>query len=133
MIMVDSGSIDVPSQLPFSCEIADTGPAIRNVLCHELTHNVHGPHDANFWSLCKKLEKEVVTLDPFSSQSGRALSNEEIYQVEEEHVDGGGWEGGTYVLGGSDGSGANQGLSRRDILADAAMRRLQREKKEGSE
>jgi hypothetical protein len=102
-------------------------------LCHELTHNVHGPHDANFWSLCKKLEREVVTLDPFSSQSGHALSSEEIYVPEEEHVDGGGWEGGTYVLGGG-GSDANQGLSRRDILADAAMRRMQREKKpEGSQ
>jgi hypothetical protein len=104
--------------------------AIRNVLCHELTHNVHGPHDSNFWSLCKKLEREVVTLDPFSG--GHALSNEEIYEPEEEHVDGGGWEGGTYVLGGS-GSEANQGLSRRDILAEAAMRRMQREKKEGSQ
>lgn len=101
--------------------------AIRNVLCHELTHNVHGPHDANFWSLCKKLEREVITLDPFSSQSAHLLSNEEHFEREEEEtVDGGGWEGGTYTLGGE----AHEGLSRRDILADAAMRRLQREKGE---
>jgi len=117
---------------PIGCEKLLIIVAIRNVLCHELTHNVHGPHDANFWSLCKKLEREVITLDPFSSQSGHALSNEEIYEPEEEeHVDGGGWEGGTYVLGGGSGSEANQGLSRRDILADAAMRRIQREKREG--
>src|SRR5579871_225691 len=95
--------------------------AIRNVLCHELTHNVHGPHDSNFWSLCKKLEKEVVALDPFSSQSAHQLSKEEYYETETEDVDGGGWEGGTYTLGGGT---AQQGLSRRDILADAAMRRL---------
>src|SRR5271170_6237900 len=101
--------------------------AIRNVLCHELTHNVHGEHDSSFWSLCKKLEKEVVSLDVFSSRSAHALSNEEIYEAEEEddHVDGGGWEGGTYTLGGE----AHEGVSRRDILADAAMRRMQREKK----
>jgi hypothetical protein len=104
--------------------------AIRNVLCHELTHNVHGPHDANFWSLCKKLEKEVITLDPFSGQSAHALSNEEVFESED-HVDGGAWEGGTYTLGGGDDT-RNQGLTRRDILADAAMRRMQREKKEGS-
>jgi WLM domain len=97
------------------------------VLCHELTHNVHGPHDSNFWSLCKKLEKEVISLDPFSSQSAHALSNEEYFESEEEyHVDGGGWEGGTYTLGG-DGS-SHEGLSRRDILADAAMRRMKKEK-----
>lgn len=103
--------------------------AIRDVLCHELTHNVHTPHDSNFWSLCKKLEKEVVSLDPFSSQSAHILSNEEYFEPqEEEHVDGGGWEGGTYTLGG--GSESHEGLSRRDILADAAMRRMQKKKEE---
>jgi hypothetical protein len=101
--------------------------AIRNVLCHELTHNVHGPHDSNFWSLCKKLESEVISLDVFSSQSGHTLSNEEIFAIGEDNVDGGGWEGGTYTLGSS--SGSHEGLSRRDILADAAMKRMQKEKK----
>ena len=101
--------------------------AIRNVLCHELTHNVHGPHDSNFWSLCKKLEKEVIQLDPFSSQSAHALSKDEYYESETEEVDGGAWEGGTYTLGGD---AAHEGLSRRDILADAAMRRMKRDKKQ---
>ena len=100
------------------------------MLCHELTHNVHGPHDSNFWSLCKKLEKEVISLDPFATESGHLLSKEEVFEAEEEHVDAGAWEGGTYVLGG--GSESHEGLSRRDILADAAMRRMQREKKGGS-
>ena len=99
-------------------------------MCHELTHNVHGPHDSNFWSLCKKLEKEVISLDPFSSQSAHILSHEEYFETEENHVDGGAWEGGTYTLGGSGGE-SHDGLSRRDILADAAMRRMKREK-EGS-
>jgi len=102
--------------------------SIRNVLCHELTHNVHGPHDSNFWSLCKKLEREVVSLDPFSERGAHALSSEEVYEGEHDgEVDGGAWEGGTYTLGGQ---GVDEGLSRRDILADAAMRRMQREKKE---
>jgi hypothetical protein len=122
--MLDFDSIDV---WPSKCE---TNVAIRNVLCHELTHNVHGPHDANFWSLCKKLEKEVISLDPFSSQSAHLLSTDEIYESEAEHVDGGGWEGGTYTLGGD---GAQDGLSRRDILADAAMRRMTRNSKRDSQ
>ena len=54
-----------------------------------------------------------------------------FYKPEEEHLDGGGWEGGIQVLGGC-GLATIQGLSRRDILADAAMRRMQREKNEGS-
>jgi hypothetical protein len=103
--------------------------SIRNVLCHELTHNVHGPHDSNFWSLCKKLEREVVLLDPFSESGAHALSHEEIYEGEHGDVDGGAWEGGTYTLGGQE---ANESLSRRDILADAAMRRMKKEKKEES-
>jgi hypothetical protein len=64
-------------------------------------------------------------LDPFSSQSAHALSQEAYYPAEED-VDQGGWEGGTYTLGGE----THEGISRRDILADAAMRRRQAEKKE---
>src|SRR5262245_15423377 len=106
--MLDSDNIDVPSSIPKT-----NWAAIRNVLCHELTHNVHGDHDSNFWSLCKKLEKEVVSLDPFSPDSGHLLSNEEYYEAEaeDERVDGGAWEGGTYTLGGDGGS--HEGLTRR--------------------
>lgn len=122
-------SPSLPPTLPSSLSICIVLiVAIRNVLCHELTHNVHGPHDSNFWSLCKKLEKEVISLDPFSSQSAHALSHEEFFEGEEDHVDGGAWEGGTYTLGGD----SHEGLTRRDILADAAMRRINREKKHES-
>lgn len=31
--------------------------SIVNTLIHELTHNVHGPHDANFWSLFNSLKQ----------------------------------------------------------------------------
>lgn len=47
---------------------------------------------------------------------------------QEDHVDGGAWEGGTYTLGGD----SHEGLTRRDILADAAMRRINREKRHES-
>ena len=28
---------------------------VRKTLCHELAHNVHGPHDRAFWELCRNL------------------------------------------------------------------------------
>jgi hypothetical protein len=99
--------------------------SIRKTLCHELAHNVHGPHDSKFWTLCKQIEQEVDRGDWRSG--GHALSNEEFYEPEgdEEHVDGGGWIGGEYVLGstGTDAS-ATEGLSRREILARAAEERM---------
>ncbi|MCJ1307223.1 hypothetical protein MMC25_000869 [Agyrium rufum] len=81
---------------------------IRKTLCHELAHNVHGDHDRNFWDLCKMIEGEVERGDWRSG--GRAVSQEEFYNPDDggmgEHVDGGGWEGGEFVLGGGNGSGS---------------------------
>jgi hypothetical protein len=68
------------------------------------------------------LENEVIILDPFSLQSGHVLSNEEIYKPEEEQVDGGGWESRIHGCG----LATNQGPGL-NILADAAMRRMQNE------
>ncbi|KAF2742959.1 WLM-domain-containing protein [Sporormia fimetaria CBS 119925] len=107
---------------------------LRKTLCHELAHNVWGPHDRNFWDLCKKIEKEVERDDWRSG--GKAVGNEE-YSVgpDEEVHDHGGWEGGEYVLGGggaevvtssAGGQVAAGNLSRRDILARAAEERVKR-------
>lgn len=114
---------------------------IRNTLCHELAHNVHGPHDRNFWELCKQIEREVDGV----SESGRTVGGgggEEYYAGgsagEEEHHDEGGWTGGEYVLGvaaGGQGSvGSGQGMSRREVLARAAEERMKRAReREGGE
>ncbi|KAI9657093.1 MAG: hypothetical protein M1821_003259 [Bathelium mastoideum] len=112
---------------------------IRKTLCHELTHNVWGEHDRNFWELCKEIEKEVGVGDWRSG--GRSVGNEE-YAEGEEVADHGGWQGGEYVLGGTE--GGNQGgvvvssasggevgtggLSRREIMARAAEERLKKQK-----
>lgn len=105
---------------------------IRNTLCHELAHNVHGQHDRNFWDLCKQIEKEVAGADWRSG--GHSIGSEEFYGQEGDEVDDhGGWEGGEFVLG-AGGSGAaesvggvqSQGMSRREILAKAAEERLKR-------
>jgi len=103
---------------------------IRKTLCHELAHNVHGPHDRNFWELCKQIEKEVEGSD--YRAGGRSLG-EEYYAGGEDVDDHGGWSGGEFVLGTGSGGGAEstgmtgeQGMSRREILAKAAEERMKR-------
>lgn len=110
---------------------------IRNTLCHELAHNVWGPHDRNFWNLCKQIEREVLRDDWKSG--GRSVGNQEYYEPSEEEVhDHGGWTGGDFVLGGAAketavGSASGEveagNLSRREIIAKAAEERMKRTKR----
>ncbi|KAL9136175.1 MAG: hypothetical protein Q9175_002608 [Cornicularia normoerica] len=110
---------------------------IRDTLCHELAHNVFGDHDRNFWDLCKSIEKEVLEAD--WKHGGQAISNEVFYDREEREesgglVDGGGWSGGEFVLGGNGGKhGApSQMLNRREAMAKAAEERMRRQRDAGS-
>lgn len=98
---------------------------IRKTLCHELAHNVFGEHDRNFWDLTNQIEKEVERGDWKSG--GRALTEEVFYDPKE--VDGGGWTGGEFVLGGVGRSG--EGLSRREAMAKAAEERIRRQREAG--
>lgn len=122
---------------------------IRKTLCHELAHNVYGDHDRKFWDLTKEIEREVEKGDWRSG--GHALTSEEFYNpedrgVEGEHVDGGGWTGGEFVLGGSVGGGGGggggggasagsgvpaQGMSRREAMAKAAEERIRKQREVG--
>jgi len=103
---------------------------IRKTLCHELAHNVWGPHDRNFWDLCKQIEKEVEGADWRSG--GHSVGNDEYYEGGEEVDDHGGWTGGEFVLGASSAGEAesvgqgSQGMSRREILAKAAEERMKK-------
>lgn len=112
---------------------------IRKTLCHELAHNVWGPHDKNFWDLCKQIEKEVDAADWKSG--GHSVGNAEFYEggSEEEMVDDhGGWTGGEFVLGAkpprggaaSIGPELSVGMSRREILARAAEERAKKDKEQ---
>ncbi|PHH80178.1 hypothetical protein CDD80_2549 [Ophiocordyceps camponoti-rufipedis] len=102
---------------------------IRKTLCHELAHNVHGPHDAAFWSLCHQIEREVEAAD--WTTSGHTIGESSRYTIQgrdkEAGQDEGGWTGGEFKLGGefkvSQHEGNIRGLSRRQILAAAAMAR----------
>jgi len=103
---------------------------IRKTLCHELAHNVHGPHDRNFWDLCHQIEKEVEGADWRSG--GHSIGNEEYYEGGEEVDDHGAWTGGEFVLGASSTGPAesigssNQGMTRREVLAKAAEERIKK-------
>ena len=110
---------------------------IRDTLCHELAHNVFGDHDRNFWELCKSIEKEVREAD--WKHGGQAISSEVFYDPEEKegsggHVDGGGWSGGQFVLGGTGGKqgATSQRLNRREAMAKAAEERMKRQREAGS-
>ena len=115
---------------------------IRDTLCHELAHNVWGPHDRNFWDLCKQIEREVARDDWKSG--GRSVGDQEFYdpgESGEEHVhDHGGWTGGEFTLGSapvvgsaSGGTVATGSMDRREILARAAEERAKRSKKAEAE
>jgi hypothetical protein len=113
---------------------------IRKTLCHELAHCVFGEHDRDFWALTGQIEKEVERGDYWGR--GRKLTEEEFYNPADweemkdnrDAADHGGWTGGEFVLGGLgvEGGGGDTGadgtLSRREILARAAERRLGRGK-----
>ncbi|KAK5462619.1 hypothetical protein LTS15_002331 [Exophiala xenobiotica] len=104
---------------------------IRKTLCHELSHNVWGEHDRNFWNLTKQIEQEVERNDTL--HGGHRLSSEEFYNPNDsyqdaDHADSGGWTGGDFVLGRSKNGSDEEGLSRREIIARAAIARQQKEK-----
>ncbi|KAL1890242.1 hypothetical protein Sste5346_008396 [Sporothrix stenoceras] len=91
---------------------------VRKTLCHELAHNVHGPHDKHFWALYREIEREVehVANPQGGRAGGRSLaggregdyyepvspSDDGHHDHEDDHVDGGGLMGGTYILGSGD-------------------------------
>jgi hypothetical protein len=123
---------------------------VRRTLCHELTHNVYGDHDRDFWNLCKELEKEVERND-FSSGGNRVVAGD-YYEPDPEsrgdHVDDGVVEGGEWRLGGderpsrSSASTASvipaattddEGLSMRERMARAAEERARRSRGENDD
>ncbi|KAM0351625.1 hypothetical protein ACHAPU_002635 [Fusarium lateritium] len=104
---------------------------IRKTLCHELAHNVHSPHDRNFWDLCHQIEREVDAADWKSG--GNTVGETSRYAIsgndedEEDYPeDFGGWTGGEFVLGGVK-SNPTAGMSRREVLAQAALERQRKE------
>jgi len=53
-----------------------------NTLLHELTHNVWGPHDHNFWKLYGELKAQYMRFHRFWSHGGRAADSNAVGQFE---------------------------------------------------
>lgn len=119
---------------------------VRKTIAHELAHNVFGDHDAAFWELCKRLEREIEAADWHSG--GRPLTDQVFYEPSPERLqtadDGVQWTGGVQKLGGgsssgdggggsisggsssSSGGGGGAAASRREMMARAAEERMKR-------
>ncbi|CAK0843620.1 unnamed protein product [Prorocentrum cordatum] len=78
-----------------------------NTLIHELTHNVWGPHDNNFWKLYGELKAQYMRFHRFWSHGGRAAgsdSNEQFagFSGDGDEGDASGSSGFGHVLGGGE-------------------------------
>jgi len=49
---------------------------VMNTLLHELTHNVWGPHDHNFWKLFGEIKAQYMRFHSFWSHGGKSASGE---------------------------------------------------------
>ena len=78
----------------------------------------------------KKIQEEVDRSD--WKHGGHRLTEDEFFNPaddgEDEHIDGGGWTGGEFVLGSLSRSELGDGLTRREILAKAALSRLEKQR-----
>merc|ERR1712187_93176 len=78
-----------------------------NTLVHELTHNVWGPHDHNFWKLFGELKAQYMRFHRFWSHGGRAADSNAAGQFQGfagDDADGENPEGFGQVLGGGNSS-----------------------------
>ena len=86
-----SGPNDIDLFLPYT--------DIRDTMLHELTHNVHGPHDDKFYTLFRQLVKEQKSLD--WSTGGRRVGGSDVYQPPPtDYSSNQTYSGGARVLGG---------------------------------
>ncbi|KAL3913694.1 MAG: hypothetical protein SGILL_006387 [Bacillariaceae sp.] len=90
--------------------------SIREVLYHELAHNVHSEHNGDFFQLMRQIKKECLEMD-WTQGSGTAdmIMNDRISMAV---------EGGTYRLGGGQDSSSISHLSPRELARRAAIQRL---------
>lgn len=113
---------------------------IKKVLLHELTHNEHSGHGADFLKLNSTLEKESVLLDPFGGRNAKSISGSDVYDgpslstgdedeyTDERHYDDGGWFGSVMVLGGEENSEALS--DKQKMLRELAKEREQRRRED---
>ncbi|KAJ7186841.1 WLM-domain-containing protein [Mycena filopes] len=100
---------------------------VRRTLCHELAHNVWGPHDNNFKELNSQLNREVAEFERAAAEGTHRLHSGDMYEpeaLENEALT-------SHVLGGSSRSqNSDSAEERRRRVLEAALNRLQKEEEE---
>jgi WLM domain len=92
--------------------------SIRQVLFHELAHNVHSEHDDKFFQLMRQIERECNELD-WTQGHGLSISDDSPRHM---------FTGGTYRLGGDAESADHRDV--RELAAQAALTRMTAEEEE---
>ena len=99
--------------------------SIRKVLSHELAHNVHSEHDGKFFHLMRQIEAECNSLDWTRGAGLSDMSGDQDVSI---------YKGGIFRLGGDDDKSQSStppdNFSRRELAAQAAMRRMTMEEQE---
>ncbi|KAK7028321.1 zinc metallo proteinase [Favolaschia claudopus] len=100
---------------------------VRRTLCHELAHNVFGPHDNDFKELNSQLNREVAEFERAAAEGTHRLHAGDLYEpeaLENEALT-------SHVLGGTPLSSRNDSVEdRRRRILEAALGRLQKEEEE---
>jgi len=99
--------------------------SIREVLYHELAHNVHSEHNIDFFQLMRQIKKECVDLDWTHGQGVDVGGPDGVDKVRGSTMAA---HGGTYALGGN----TSEMLQRspRELMAQAALQRWSPEEEE---
>ncbi|KAJ7580144.1 WLM-domain-containing protein [Mycena floridula] len=104
---------------------------IRRVLCHELTHNVHGDHDNDFKELNSQLNREVAQFERAKKEGTHYLSDPGYVYEPSSELEAEAAEATVHVLGGSSSSSSSDTAEeRRRRVLQAAMSRIRKEEEE---
>ncbi|KAJ7117903.1 WLM-domain-containing protein [Mycena crocata] len=99
---------------------------VRRTLCHELAHNVFGPHDNDFKELNSQLNREVAEFERAAVEGTHRLQTGDMYEpdpLENAALT-------SHVLGGSSRFHSDSVEDRRRMMLEAALNRLQKEEEE---
>ena len=108
--------------------------SMRQVLIHELTHNVWGDHDSNFYQFMRQLQKESIELDWEKASKGKRINGVkgkiEYVDDDEEGDDAKHSEEGPRILDEHNSNSIFKILPARMMAGQAALLRLTEEEKE---
>jgi len=91
--------------------------SIREVLYHELAHNIYSKHNGDFFQLMRVIKKECLEMD-WTQGNGTTASKHDSIEKD-------GFSGGVFRLGGDNGCENEYDLPPRELARRAALRRFE--------